>query len=139
MQVTNVTIDRSGWFSPQILENSDGFMQNNSNYKFSTYPKGAEGLETGALAKRIREDLEPPIFPSDCPLPCYPVGMLICKDITIKVSNMSLSSETEKKHFLEKSQSSGGLFCFHYSRSSEHQEDSSHATFNFANDGMIVK
>lgn len=54
-------------------------------------------------------------------------------------SNMQMSSEADQRHFLEKSESSGGFLCFHYNRSSEHQEDSSHATFNFANDGMIVK
>lgn len=114
-------------------------MQNNSNYRFARYPSAFETLAPADMAKKIRDELVPPSFPADCQLPSFVSGLILCKDVTIKVSNMNLSSETDKRHFLEKSESSGGFLFFHYNRASEHQEDSSHATFNFANDGMIVK
>lgn len=139
MKVTLVTVDRSGWFQPQILENSTAFMQNNSNYRFSSYPAGSEDLNPADMAKRIREELVPPSFPGDCPVPCFTSGIILCKDVSIKVSNMDLSSESDKQHFLDKSQASRGFLCFNYNRASEHREDSSHANFSFAKDGMIVK
>ena len=116
-------------------------MKGNSSMSFSTYPPNADaGATAASIAESFRKSARPiNSLPPTSLLPAFPVGYILCKDVLIKVSNMNLESTEEKRHMLERSQSSGGFLCFSYSKASEGSSDTSRATFELASDGMLVR
>ncbi|KAI1880301.1 hypothetical protein JX265_001922 [Neoarthrinium moseri] len=142
MKVTLVTVDRSSWFQPHLFENSGSYMKNNKNTTFNTWQQ-LDKKKPEDVAKAFRTGVETnttvPSTKEGSLLPAYPVGYILCKDVFIKVSNMSMSAKEEREHMVKRSQSSGGFLFFHYNRASEESSDSSQATFEMASDGMIVR
>ena len=116
-------------------------MKGNSSMSFSTYPPNADaGATAASIAESFRKSTRPvSSLPPTSLLPAFPVGYILCKDVLIKISNMNLESTEEKRHVLERSQSSGGFLCFSYNKASEGSSDTSRATFELASDGMLVR
>ncbi len=112
-RVAKVTFDRGGWFNPQIFKMSHAFYRL-ADLKAS--PSGqeitkdkvldaakAEDNPSGKVAELLKDGENRSI------LPAYPVGMVIAKDITIKVRQDASQSEMART-VIENSNTAGGGF-----------------------------
>ncbi|KAI1062937.1 hypothetical protein LB507_005566 [Fusarium sp. FIESC RH6] len=136
MRVTYVTVDRSGWFDPSLLEMSKSFMKGSKTNDYSTWTKWKTGdkIEDAAKAITSNNTNKPEGY-----LVSFPVGYIIVKDCVIKVSSSS-SQKKDMKEFIDKqSQSSGGFLCFSHSSASRSSSDSSSSSTTSASDGAVIR
>ncbi|KAH7027231.1 uncharacterized protein B0I36DRAFT_247443, partial [Microdochium trichocladiopsis] len=137
MRVTYVTVDRSGWFDPSFLEMSKAFMRGAKDDNYVSWSTWAEGHTTPDKATEvIRANA------ADKPkgyLAAFPVGYILVKDCTIKVTSSSMNSRDLKKHFDQQSESSGGFLCFSHSNASRSSNDSSSSSTVATESGVVVR
>lgn len=114
-------------------------MRLNMNSTFCNYPDGlrdhSPAEAVAAMGSAVGQGRPLPRGS----LPCFPVGYIICKDVLITVANSTTMSDQQKAHMLKKSQTSSGCLCFSYNRASESQTDGSAASFQAANNGMVIR
>lgn len=67
------------------------------------------------------------------------IAYILYRDNIIKVSCLDLSTQDKRQNFFDHSQTSGGFLFFSYNKSSDTTKDSSAASFQCANDGMVVR
>ncbi|HEY9058904.1 MAG TPA: hypothetical protein VIO64_00140 [Pseudobacteroides sp.] len=123
-RVTKVSIDRGGWFNPNIFKIAHAFqrlaelragagltkedIQNAVNTSTPTNNKLA------SLLKYTSDDN----ISYNYALPGYPIGFVIAKDITIKISMTEDKSKVMSQYMDSSSSSGGGFLCFSCSNSS---------------------
>ncbi|EDR10018.1 uncharacterized protein LACBIDRAFT_317895 [Laccaria bicolor S238N-H82] len=133
-RATMVTVDRGGWFQPQFFKQSSEFYHIDKKIFNSKWPDGVERMDGLRNAKPAEwEELNKGLFPA------YPVGFIICKDITIMVA---MSEEQVKKHageFANSAESSSGIFCWSTSRSSHSKRSEKDISTSAASDGLVIR
>lgn len=140
MHTTYVTVDRSAWFDPSLLEMSGSFTRgaNAENYtkwsdwgdsgrNFSSVKEAAEAITTNASVK-----------PSGY-LAAYPVGYVLVKDCVIRIPRSANTVTSFKKHFDQDIESSDGILCFSHNSASKSSGDSSGPISEAATDGIVVR
>ncbi|THH27511.1 hypothetical protein EUX98_g6673 [Antrodiella citrinella] len=133
-RATLVTVDRAGWFRPQFFKQSSTFYHIDEDISWSKWP--AE-IRTMPDLKAKNETTFPVL--NEYLLPAFPVGYIICKDITIKIRNAAASDASSRSTMKEDAAASGGILCFSYSQSdSSSQSENSHA-FQQCSDGCIIR
>ncbi|KAF8526972.1 hypothetical protein BU17DRAFT_40150 [Hysterangium stoloniferum] len=115
-RATLVTIDRGGWFQPQFFKQSKAYYKVNRDISWVNGDNGVKGL-----------------------LPGYPVAFLIAKDIVIRVTHATSSSDEMKRFDESSSSSSGGVLCFSYSRSESASSQEAASNFQAYSNGFVVK
>ncbi|KAI0071193.1 hypothetical protein K474DRAFT_1712673 [Panus rudis PR-1116 ss-1] len=129
-RATLVTVDRGGWFQPQFFKQSHTFY-NIFGARWNMIPEGTTAREiasTGAYEKT-----------GDGLLPAFPVGYVICKDITVKVFWAKSASEDDKQNYQKQSSSAGGVLIWSYSSSESESSESKSHSFQAYSDGFIVR
>lgn len=120
MLAMKVDVERN-WFEPGVfLLTRD--MYNTSGVAVSGMLDSKASLEEGL--RKLRE--------SNTLFPCYSVGFLLVKDVTIKVSMSESMSQTQKSEISESSSKSGGCLFFKYNKSegSESSHEKNQTSFN---------
>lgn len=130
LRVAKVTFDRGGWFNPQIFKMSHEFYRltnlraapdSNELTKDKVLKAAAEeDNPTGKVAELLKDSEG-----NRSILPAYPVGMVIAKDITIKIKQDASQSKNTRT-VLESSNAAGGGFLgfsCNYSSSSSSTSD----------------
>ena len=117
-RATLVTVDRSGWFQPQFFKESKAFYKVNSEI---SWVDGAAGSGVKGL------------------LPGFPIAFLIVKDVVIRVTHASTSTDDMKHFDSSSSSSSGGCLCFSYSRSNSSSNTATSSSFQAFSNGFVVK
>ncbi|KAJ7452613.1 hypothetical protein FB451DRAFT_1050784, partial [Mycena latifolia] len=115
-RATLVTVDRGGWFRPHFFKKSQSFYKVDKNVSWSDGQKNPSGALTG-----------------------FPIGILIAKDIVIKVVHTGTTSENTRKTDTEAAASSGGFLCFSYSQSSSSNSTSQSKGFQTFSNGYVIK
>lgn len=134
MNVTLVTVDRSSWFQPQFFDLSKNFMRNNDQFKWSSWPQEYNKETPRAVKEGIHKGAT-----FSGPLPCFPTGYLLCKDVVIELSGYSISNVAAHKAVVEQTTSSGGFLFFSCTHTSQNTSDGSSASVQIAKDGIIVR
>lgn len=115
-QATKVTLNRGGWFSPQVFRNSDQYMKVQGGIISSGPP---ENMKVDAdLVRQYATQL----------FPAYPVSFVIVRDVTIQLTTSFTVSKSSKDYLHKESSSSGGFLCFSYSSSSSSTKQ--HSSFH---------
>jgi hypothetical protein len=115
MRTTYVTVDRSGWFDPSLLDMSKSFMRGSDVANYNPWEQWKEGHDIEQAAAAIREN--GPDKPTGY-LVAFPVGYILVKDCVIKITSSSADTSAFKSHFDQQSESSGGFLCFSHSSAS---------------------
>ncbi|TCD68232.1 hypothetical protein EIP91_011301 [Steccherinum ochraceum] len=115
-RATLVTADRAGWFQPQFFKMSGSFYHIDPNISWSEKRGGSLPL-----------------------LPVFPIGYIICKDITIKISTSKTDTSAANSVMASQAAASGGILCFSYSQSSSSSSNSNSYSFQECSDGCIVR
>lgn len=141
-RVAKVTFDRGGWFNPTIFK----LAHNGDFYRLSEMRAGAgitksqidSWQEAGSksVMENVSKGLEYSYVAQDGStqkgkylLPCYPVAMIIAKDITFKVE-MDLDHGSQMNESMSDSSSYGGSFLsFNYSHA-ESSQSSTQSNFH---------
>lgn len=127
MRVTNVTVDRSAWFDPSVLEMSKSFMKSRNYTPWSSWETGSKIEDAAKAITDNDQDKKPEGY-----LVAFPVGYILVKDCVIKVN----SDDKSMKEFIDKqSKSSDGFMCF----SSRSSLDSSSTSITSASDGVVIR
>jgi hypothetical protein len=134
MNVTLVTVDRSSWFQPQFFDLSKNFMRNNDQFKWSSWPQEFNKDTPQAVKEGIHKGAS-----FSGPLPCFPTGYLLCKDVVIELSGYSISNVAAHKAVVEQTTSSGGFLFFSCTQTSQNTSDGSSASVKIAKDGIVVR
>ncbi|EPQ29004.1 uncharacterized protein PFL1_03294 [Pseudozyma flocculosa PF-1] len=154
MRVSYVTVDRSGWFDPSILELSGSFMHTVADEDYT--PWSVWPLTDGKKTIRGQDvDLRVPKAASEVVqdvvaggerasaikgyLQAFAVGYVFVKDCVIRVTSAELKESTEKSNFERQSQESGGFLCFSHSSASHDAGDSSRSSTTQTSDGMVIR
>jgi len=78
LRATLVTVDRSSWFQPQFFKQSGSYYHINEGMSWS---KAGATMSQMTQPNQANWDVI-----NQNLLPAFPVGYIICKDITIKIS-----------------------------------------------------
>jgi len=108
MRVTKVTIDRGGWFQPELFKASKNMFSLDPNTKFSFGAPTSVPDITQAECNALNKGL----------LPCFPTSFVIAKDVTIKVKMDSTIINVANSVLNKSSSVGGGFLCFSASHSS---------------------
>jgi len=134
LRATLVTVDRSGWFQPQFFKESGSYYHINDAVSWSKWPEGVNGMSQMTQPNQTNWDVL-----NQSLLPAFPVGFIICKDITIKIARGSSSDSSFQENMSDSSSKSGGILCFSYSSSnSSSSSDNSHTMFS-CSDGCVIR
>jgi len=134
LRATLVTVDRSGWFQPQFFKQSGAYYHINGGITWSKWPANVTTMSQLTKPDDTNWDTI-----NKGLLPAYPVGYIICKDITIKIATGTSSDSSFKDNFSQQSAQSGGILCFSYSQSnSSSSSDNSHSFFS-CSDGCVIR
>ncbi|THH31771.1 hypothetical protein EUX98_g2429 [Antrodiella citrinella] len=115
-RATLVTVDRAGWFQPQFFKQSGSFYHIDPNVSWSrSTPGGSQAL-----------------------LPAFPIGYILCKDITIKISEAETKSDVKKHDMASDAAASGGILCFSYSQSTSASSTDNSYSFQQCSDGCVI-
>ena len=98
-RVAKVTFDRGGWFNPQFFHMSHAF------YRLADIRAGA-GLSIDKLTTANKGNSKEYL------LPAFPTGMVIAKDITIRIKTDQQSDSTSHDYSKKTKAISGGFLCF---------------------------
>ncbi|EDR10049.1 uncharacterized protein LACBIDRAFT_325617 [Laccaria bicolor S238N-H82] len=133
-RATMVTVDRSGWFQPQIFKQSTGFYHIDPQVSWSKWPesiKGASGLQnaTADVWDAMNKYL----------MPAFPIGYVICKDITIKVSLDSTTQDSDSSVFQSQTSSSSGILLWSTSSSSSTRSSHQGVFTQTTSDGLVIR
>lgn len=125
-----VTIDRGGWFSPNVFKLASNMYMIDQNSTIST---GFDATNFLSISPAELDKINEALFPA------FPIAFVIAKDITIKFKANSQKS-TEVKNILDKNSSiGGGFFCFSASHS-ESSHDTSEAYYHSVDsDSVTIK
>ncbi|KAF5242674.1 hypothetical protein FANTH_8583 [Fusarium anthophilum] len=137
MRVTYVTVDRSGWFDPALLEMSKSFMKGSKTNDYTPWTSWKTGHKIEDAAKAITDNAQEK--KPEGYLVAFPVGYIIVKDCVIKVSSSSSQGKSMKEFIDKQSQSSGGFLCFSHSSASRSSSDSSSSSTSSASDGVVIR
>jgi hypothetical protein len=128
MRVMKVTIDRGGWFNPEILEHMEDM-----------FKLGTARISHGLPAKPSQPtDIEMQQRATDI-LPAFPVSFIIAKDVTIKIDIDKQDQETAKHYLHSESSVGGGFLCFGASHSKSSTSQSQSFYSNVASDNIIIR
>ncbi|PPQ87130.1 hypothetical protein CVT24_010690, partial [Panaeolus cyanescens] len=108
-RATLVTVDRGGWFQPQLLKQSNAFHSIDTNVTWNRWPANTtfeNFKDTSESPTNLYDEINKHLLPS------YPVGFLICKDITIKIHTAQSTSTTSNKSMHEAASSSSSILCW---------------------------
>ncbi|KXJ90366.1 hypothetical protein Micbo1qcDRAFT_205214 [Microdochium bolleyi] len=147
MRATYVTVDRSGWFDPSFFDMSKAFMR---GAKDENYVPWSSWVKTTATTGVAADDYGTPKEEADAIvsnavnkptgyLAAFPVGYVLVKDCTIKVTAKAVHSNAFKSDFDERSESSGGFLCFSHSSGSRSSSDSSSSKTVATSDGVVIR
>ncbi|KAI0069641.1 hypothetical protein K474DRAFT_1670752 [Panus rudis PR-1116 ss-1] len=132
-RATLVTVDRGGWFQPQFFKQSNSYYHVNPHNRWTKYPANADKPEDLKKPNVKLTDV------NDGLLPAFPMGYVICKDITIKIFNDESKGYDQKKVAEESSSNSGGVLCFSYNSSkSQSMSENTHA-FQSCSNGCVIR
>lgn len=114
-RVAKVTFDRGGWFNPQIFKMSHAFYRladlSAAPEKELTRDRVLEAAgkqqPTDEVAKLLKDAKN-----NSCILPAYPVGMVIAKDITIKIKQDASQSQATREVLASSHVAGGGFLGF---------------------------
>ncbi|KAH8099644.1 hypothetical protein BXZ70DRAFT_942722 [Cristinia sonorae] len=134
-RATLVTADRAGWFQPQFFKQSNTFYHVDPSVTWSKWPAGVKDVTT--LKGLPQRSLDP--LNSQSLLPAFPIGYIICKDITIKISSAGSSTAASRETMKRDAAASGGVLCFSYSQSSSSSSDDSSYSFQSCADGCVIR
>ncbi len=127
MLAMKVDVERN-WFEPGVfLLTRD--MYNTSGELVSAAIDNKASLEEG-LAK-LRD--------SNTLFPCFSVGFLLVKDVTIKVSMSETLSQTQKSEIADSSSKSGGCLFFKYNKSEASEESHEKCKTSFNGKEMCIR
>ncbi|THH31486.1 hypothetical protein EUX98_g2707 [Antrodiella citrinella] len=115
-RATLVTVDRAGWFQPQFFKQSGSFYHIDPAVSWSRSNDRSQAL-----------------------LPAWPVGYILCKDITIKISESESKTGATKRSMAQDASASGGVLCFSYSQSSSSSGSENLYSFQQCSDGCVVR
>ncbi|TCD60728.1 hypothetical protein EIP91_009622 [Steccherinum ochraceum] len=134
-RATLVTADRGGWFQPQFFKQSGSFYHIDPNIAWSKWPAGVNNVSAlKELPQRTLDSLN-----ANSLLPAFPVGYILCKDITIKIFESDSSTTSSNNEMMKQASASGGVLCFSYSQSSSSSSSDSSYSFQSCTDGCIVR
>jgi len=135
-RATLVTVDRAGWFQPQFFKQSGTFYHIDPTVSWSKWPADARNDMTTlrTLPQRSLDSMNKQSL-----LPAFPVGYIICKDITIKISSTSASTAEFKSNMRKDAAASGGVLCFSFSQSSSSSQSDNSYSFQTCSDGCVVR
>ncbi|TCD66802.1 hypothetical protein EIP91_000938 [Steccherinum ochraceum] len=134
-RATLVTVDRGGWFQPQFFKQSGSFYHVDPSISWSKWPAGVKNVtELKEQPQRVFDALN-----ANSLLPSFPVGYILCKDITIKISESASATDTAKSNARKEASASGGILCFSYSSSSSSSSNSDSYSFQSCSDGFVVR
>ncbi|KAF8165904.1 hypothetical protein B0H34DRAFT_780581 [Crassisporium funariophilum] len=133
-RATMVTVDRGGWFQPQFFKQSAGFHNIDPSISWSKWPDNITSINqlaenNGAAYEHINKNL----------LPAFPVGFLICKDITIKIHMESNDMKKAGEEMEKYSATSAGILCFSTSSSNTSKASDKSYAFNQTEDGCVIR
>ncbi|TCD66126.1 hypothetical protein EIP91_001735 [Steccherinum ochraceum] len=133
-RATLVTVDRAGWFQPQFFKQSAGYYHVARNMFWSRWPTGVASV---ADLKKAGD----PAFQvvNQGLLPAYPQAIIICKDITIKISNDNTSTATSSVNMQSMAAASGGVLCFSFSSSDSDSSSDNTYSFKQCSDGCVIR
>ncbi|PPQ73207.1 hypothetical protein CVT24_010024 [Panaeolus cyanescens] len=133
-RATMVTVDRGGWFQPQLLKQSNAFYSIDPKITWNKWPKDAtfQDFKTNGDPK-IFDDINKYLLPS------YPVGFLVCKDITIKIAMSSTDIEKSGAAMQETAASSAGVLCWSTSSASQSSSSTNTCATELASDGLVIR
>ena len=131
LRVAKVTFDRGGWFNPQIFKMSHAFYRL-ANLKATT---DLDELTKDKVIAAAADPKDPTAEVAELLkdsagnrslLPAYPVGMVIAKDITIKIKQDASQSKNTRTVLENSNAAGGGFFGFscNYASSSSSTADS---------------
>ena len=133
-----VSIDRGGWFNPNIFKLTQNFFRLSDTRVSAGIDKdqvqnaSATGNATAIndLVTYTTKVGEKDVSVRDS-LPAYPMGFVIAKDITIKITSSVFESESTKSEMASSSATSGGFLLFKGSSgtSSKSNSESSYSGF----------
>ena len=114
-RVAKVTFDRGGWFNPQLFKMSHAFYRladlraapEVQLTKDQVLAAAGKEQPTDEVAKLLRD-----INNNSCSLPAYPVGMVIAKDITIKIKQDASQSKATRQVLASSTTAGGGFLGF---------------------------
>ena len=135
-RVKKVTIDRGGWFNPNIFKLSNNYYRL-ADIRFSQGLSkdkvfGSEGNTPNSKLEELayysmKTDGQPRNVPYV--LPAFTSGFVIAKDITIRIEITGNEAKANREYMESNQQSGGGLFCFSASSSSSSKSHSESAYF----------
>lgn len=142
-RVAKVTFDRGGWFNPQIFKMSHAFyrladLKASPSSQEITKDKvleaaKAEDNPSGKVAELLKDGENRSI------LPAYPVGMVIAKDITIKVRQDASQSEMARTVIENSNTAGGGFLGFSCTYSSANSSTSDKTFFGQQGDYFYIR
>ena len=101
-----VTLDRGGWFDPNIFKATKSMYKLSGEEKISGgYPKFDKKTEPSTVKSELTSL-------NEALLPAYPIAFVVAKDITIKLKVSSTSSGTLNTVQKSLTQAGAGVFCF---------------------------
>ncbi|THH33471.1 hypothetical protein EUX98_g723 [Antrodiella citrinella] len=133
-RATLVTVDRGGWFQPQFFKQSAGYYHISRNTFWSRYPPG---IATTTQLKDAGESAFDAV--NTGLLPAFPQAIIICKDITIKISNDTTSVATSSVNMQSTAAASGGVLCFSFSSSDSSSSSENTYSFKQCSDGCVIR
>jgi len=120
-------------FQPQFFKQSNGFYHIDDTVSWSKWPAGITTLDDLKNAGGPAYDAINKYM-----LPAYPVGFIICKDITIKIAMTATQVSSDAANFQQTLVKSQGTLCFSTS-SAETTPPQNSYNFTSASDGIIIR
>ncbi|MDR0221810.1 MAG: hypothetical protein LBI54_10465 [Lachnospiraceae bacterium] len=128
-RIKKVAIDRGGWLNPTIFKLTNNFfhltdirvsggLNKEQVQKAVSTNQGVVGGDVNRLVTYYSDKDTGKTNPLRYVLPAIPTGFVVAKDVTIKITSSSISSEAVKNSYEQSNATGGGLFCFKASHSS---------------------
>ncbi|TCD66804.1 hypothetical protein EIP91_000940 [Steccherinum ochraceum] len=134
-RATLVTVDRAGWFQPQFFKESGSFYHVDPSISWSKWPEGVNNVDD--LKNLSQKNLGG--LNSRSLLPAFPVGYIICKDITIKISETRSEGNASKRNLRQDASASGGILVFSYAQSTSSTSSENSYSFQSCADGCVIR
>lgn len=125
-----VTIDRGGWFDPELFKRSAEMYKLGGKSQISSGQPDLTILDPHALMEEYNNNN---LFPA------FPVSFLIAKDVTIKIQTSETDTQTIANSLSQSSSASGGFLCFSCSHSSSSDSNSKSFYSGSSGSNIIIK
>ncbi|MDR2964878.1 MAG: hypothetical protein LBU88_03785 [Treponema sp.] len=145
-RIKKVTINRGGWFNPNILKLSNNYFRL-ADIRYSrglhkdqvqeVFSKGENVTEN--LNKLVTYNVDGKKEKLDYVLSAFPIGFVIAKDITIRIEANKDEQKSNREYMESNQNSSGGFLCFRTNSSNSSKSQSESAYFGGSENFFYIR